>query len=222
MSQQIANIPATPATPAAAAPATPLAKKSTTSWAVAAVLVAGILTLGIPLGIAFVMWNRAAVDAPRHLGDAMRSFATEVLQPRGHRQRSYLRQHSGHAASAKLVVLQTTVDADVTRERASGWGMYWGTNVARVAVRGAHVQYAIDLSSLGTSDFTYNESARTSPSRSPRHLDTAMIAIDPGQIQTLDLRGGWMQLEQTGNARQRDRRIEAEDHHPGEHALHAE
>ena len=190
MSQQIANIPATPAPPATAVPV----KKSTTSWAVAAVLVAGILTVGIPLGVAFLMWNRAAIDAPKNLGDAMRGFATDVLQPKVTVNEVVFASIQDMQRQQKLVVLQTTVDADVTREEGStSWGMYWGTNVARVAVKGAHVQYAIDLSSLGTSDFTYNESAKTlTVTLPPPHLDTAMIAIDPGQIQTLDLRGGWM------------------------------
>src|ERR1700744_1150405 len=194
MSQQIANIPASPAATVPGGPKGAPAKKSTTSWAVAAVLVAGILTVGIPLGIAFVMWNRAAVDAPRHLGDAMRGFATDVLQPKVTVNEVVFASIQDMQRQQKLVVLQTTVDADVTREEGStSWGMYWGTNVARVAVKGAHVQYAIDLSSLGTSDFTYNESAKTlTVTLPPPHLDTTMVSIDPAEIQTLDLRGGWM------------------------------
>ncbi len=195
MSQQIANIPASPASPAAPAPtsAAPV-KRWTTSWAIAAVLIAGILAIGIPLGVAFLMWNRAAIDAPKNLGDAMRGFATDVLQPKVTVNEVVFASIQDMQRQQKLVVLQTTVDADVTREEgSSSWGMYWGTNVARVAVKGAHVQYAIDLSSLGTSDFIYNESAKTlTVTLPPPHLDTTMVSIDPAQIETLDLRGGWM------------------------------
>ncbi|MGN6366784.1 MAG: DUF4230 domain-containing protein [Phycisphaerae bacterium] len=192
MSQQITNVPTTPAP--ASASGVPARTKSHTPLALAIVLSAGILTIGIPLGMAFLMWNRAAIDAPKHLGDAMRGFAADVLQPKVTVNEVVFASIQDMQRQQKLVVLQTTVDADVTREEGStAWGMYWGTNVARVAVRGAKVQYAIDLSSLGTSDFTYNESAKTlTVTLPPPHLDTTMVSIDPAQIQTLDLRGGWM------------------------------
>ncbi len=98
---------------------------------------------------------------------------------------------------AKLIVLKTTVDADVSREESSNWGYwYWGTNVARVAVKGANVQYVIDLANIGTSDFLYDDAAKTMTIILPRpHIDTDMVSIDPAKIQTLDLRGGWMRWD---------------------------
>ncbi len=66
----------------------------------------------------------------------------------------------------------------------------------RGAVRGAKVQYVIDLAGMGTSDFVYEDSTRTLTVLVPRpRVDTEMVAIDPSKIETLDLRGGWARLD---------------------------
>jgi hypothetical protein len=97
----------------------------------------------------------------------------------------------------KLVVLSTGISTDVTREEgSSSWGIYWGTNVARVAVKNARVQYVIDCGKLGTSDYVYDEPGRVLSVTFPRpHVDTSMVDIDPGQVETLDLRGGWARFD---------------------------
>jgi len=202
MSQQISNVPPLPPPPAA--PTLPaegsiqqmpiIVKKASTAWAVAAIFIVAFLLVGIPLGITFIMWNRAAVNAPTQLGGAMRDLAADMLQPRTTVNEFVFASVQDMQRQQKLVVLQTTVDADVTREEGStSWGMYWGTNVARVAVHGAHVQYYVDLTTLSTGDFVYDAAAKTLTVTLPQpRLDTSMVSIDPGQIQTLDLRGGWM------------------------------
>ncbi|HUO10693.1 MAG TPA: DUF4230 domain-containing protein [Phycisphaerae bacterium] len=200
MSQQISNVPPPPlpAPPPAAEgafqPMPIIVKKASTAWAVAAVFIAAFLIVGIPLGITFILWSRAAMNAPTQLGNAMRDLAADVLQPRTTVNEFVFASVQDMQRQQKLVVLQTTVDADVTREEGStSWGMYWGTNVARVAVHGAHVQYYIDLTTLSTGDFIYDAPAKTlTVTLPPPRLDTSMVSIDPGQIQTLDLRGGWM------------------------------
>jgi hypothetical protein len=123
----------------------------------------------------------------------MRDFAADVMRPQTTVNEVVFASIQDMQRKQKLVVLETTVDADVTREEGStSWGMYWGTNVARVAVKDAHMQYYIDLTGLGTADFNYNDTAKTLTISVPApRLDTTMISIDPAKIQTLDLRGGW-------------------------------
>jgi hypothetical protein len=190
MSQQIT----TPSSPTPPIPVGPPPRKHSSAWPLAATFIAIALVIGLPLGIAFLMWNRAAIDTPARLGNAMQNFAADVLRPQTTINEIVVSTIQDMKKQQKLVVLETTVDADVTREEGStAWGMYWGTNVARVAVKDAHVQYYIDLSNLGTADFTYSEPAKTlTVSLPPPKLDTTMVSIDPAKIQTLDLRGGWM------------------------------
>src|SRR5262249_32767193 len=97
----------------------------------------------------------------------------------------------------KLVVFTAQVNADVTQDESySRFGVYWGTNVARVVARDAQVQYVIDLSNMQTSDFSYDEAAKVLSLALPRpKIDQGMVSIDPAKIDTVDLRGGWMRWD---------------------------
>ncbi len=95
------------------------------------------------------------------------------------------------------MVFTAEVTADITRQEGEvSWGMYWGTNVSRVMVQGARVQYVIDLSQLQTSDLIYDPRTNVLTLTLPQpKVDASMVAIDPAQIQTLDLRGGWARFD---------------------------
>lgn len=166
-------------------------------WASAVVWIVLLLVIGVPVGYVFVMWNHAALNAPARIGGAMTQFAADVLRPQKVVNDVVFTSIRDLHARQKLIVLESSIDADVTREEGdTSWGFYWGTNVARVAVRDARVQYCIDLSSLGTADFVYDHARKTLTVTIPYpRLDTQMVGIDPAKIQTLDLRGGWARLD---------------------------
>src|SRR5271154_5510018 len=105
MSQQSTNTPAMPPV-----------RKWGTPWAVAVVMIAAVLVVGVPLGIAFLMWNRAAIDAPGKITGAMRDFAADVMRPQTTVNEFVFASIKDMQRQQKLVVLETTVDADVTRE----------------------------------------------------------------------------------------------------------
>ena len=174
------------------------ARKFGPSYAIAMSFMVLTLVVGIPLAYVFIMWNRAAIDAPARFGNAMTQFAADALRPKLSVNQVVFSSIQELHKESKLLVLKTTVDADVTSEEGtSSWGIYWGTNVARVAVKGAHVQYSIDLQMMGTADFLYDEATRTLTVVAPHpQIDTDMVSIDPASIQTLDLRGGWMRWDQ--------------------------
>ncbi len=156
-----------------------------------------MLIVGIPLAYVFIMWNRAAIDAPGRIGSAMTQFAADAMRPRMTIHEVVFSSVQDMHKEAKLLVLNATVDADVTRQEGdTTWGIYWGTNVARVAVKGAHVQYFIDLEKMGTADFLYDDPTKTmTVIMPPPKIDTEMVGIDPAKIQTLDLRGGWLRWD---------------------------
>ena len=177
--------------PAAPTPARP--GRFGTPWAVAAVFIVGILVAGVPFGILVVTWGNTVAGAPRRMGAAFTQMAADALRPQVTIHTIVVSNVEDLKRRAKLVVLEPVVSADVTREEGdSSWGMYWGTNVARVAVKDAHAQYVIDLDHMETSDYLYDDSDKTLRVLVPKpHLDVDMVSIDPAKIETLDLRGGW-------------------------------
>jgi hypothetical protein len=171
-----------------------------TPWAVAAVFIAMILVAGIPFGILVVTWGKAAAEAPGKMGAAFTQMAADAIRPQITVRQIAVSGIEDLKKQQKLVVLEPIVSGDVMREEgSSSWGMYWGTNVARVVVKDAHTQYYIDLSTLQTSDIDYNDAEKILRLSVPRpRLDTDMIAIDPAKIETVDLRGGWARWDKQG------------------------
>jgi len=164
--------------------------RTSRAWAFALMAVVVILTVG------FLTWYIAAgwFTTMKKVPDQIREFAANVARPKVVINEVVMSSVEDVRRQNKLVVLKVTVTADVTRqEGSSSWGMYWGTNTARVVARDARAQYYIDLAGIGTSDFVYDEKAKTVTVTVPRpQLDTQMGSIDPSKIQTLDLSGGWM------------------------------
>jgi hypothetical protein len=169
------------------------ARRAFGMWPLAAVLITLTLVVGIPFGY---LAMRAA-DAPARVMSSLSQAAADAVRPKISMNEIILTSISDLHKESKLVVLTTDVNTDVTREEgASSWGVYWGTNVARVAVKEAKVQYVIDTGKVGTSDFVYDEPSGVLSVTFPRpHVDTSMVSIDPGKIQTLDLRGGWARFD---------------------------
>jgi len=169
------------------------------AWAAATVFVVGILAVGVPMGYVVMKWGGAMADVPGKVSGSLSKAAAEVMQPKVTLSEVVMDSIQQLRKENKLVVFTADINADITREEgSSSWGMYWGTNVSRVAVRGARVQYVIDLSNLQTSDIIYNDHAKMLTVFLPRpKIDTAMVAIDPARIQTLDLRGGWARFDKS-------------------------
>jgi hypothetical protein len=144
-------------------------------------------------------WSHTLATAPGRVAESLSRAAADAVRPRININTVVLNTVDDAHKASKLIVYEAKMNVDVTREESSSsWGMYWGTNTARVVARDAHVQYAIDLSTLGTSNFQYDTSANELTVYLPRpHLDTSMVAIDPGRIDTLDLRGGWARFNKT-------------------------
>jgi hypothetical protein len=163
------------------------------AWPVAAVLIALILVVGVPVGYLVIR----AVTAPERMVDSLSRAAADAMRPKVTIHELVVMSVTRLRKENKLVVMTTDLSADVTREEgSSSWGIYWGTNVARVAVKNAHVQYVIDTGKMETSDYIYDEQAKVMAVTFPRpHVDTTMVAIDPGQVMTLDLRGGWARFD---------------------------
>jgi hypothetical protein len=163
------------------------------AWAVAAVFVTVFLVVGVPMAYVVMSWSHAATTAPGRLLNTLSQAAADAVRPKVTIHEIVLNSISDLHKENKLVVYTADVSTDITREEGSvSWGMYWGTNVARVAVKDARVQYVIDLNTVTTSDFLYTPEAKVLSLSLPRpHIDTTMVAIDPARIQTLDLRGGW-------------------------------
>jgi len=172
---------------------TGLPKRRFNAWPLAAVVITLILAVAVP--VAYLAVHLAA--APSRLASAISQAAAEALRPKVSIQEIVLSSITDVHKENKLVVMTTDISTDVTREEgSSSFGIYWGTNVARVAVKNARVQYVIDCDKLRTSDYIYDEPAKALCITFPRpHVDTTMVAIDPGQVQTLDLRGGWARFD---------------------------
>jgi hypothetical protein len=162
-------------------------------WPLAAVLMLGTLTVGAPVGYVLVTWSHAAVNAPAHLASTISQAAADAVRPKFSMTQIVANSVSDLHKESKLVVFTARLNADVTQQEAySSYGVYWGTNVARVIAHDAAAQYVIDLSQIGTSDFIYNDQAKVLSLFVPRpKLDAQMIAVDPAMIETVDLRGGW-------------------------------
>ncbi len=167
--------------------------RGSAAWAVAAVFIVGMLLAGIPFVVLAITWGRSIATGPARIGGALTQMAADALRPQVSIRTIAVSGIEDLQRQQKLVVLTPVVSADITRqEGGSSWGMYWGTNVARVVVKNARTQYAIDLSQEGTADYRYDEAAKTLTLYVPRpRLDTQMVSIDPAQIETVDLRGGW-------------------------------
>ncbi|HVS73215.1 MAG TPA: hypothetical protein VHQ47_18310 [Phycisphaerae bacterium] len=90
----------------------------------------------------------------------------------------------------------TTVEIDRSDSYKS-WGIYWGTNVAKVRASNVRIQYMMDMGDLQTSDVSLDTSAvparLTIYAPTPR-VDEDMVAIDPTQIET-SIDGGWMRWD---------------------------
>jgi hypothetical protein len=168
-------------------------KPRSAAWPVAAVLITLILVVGGPVAYLVIR----AATAPGRLVDSLSRAAADAARPKVSIRDVVITSITDLHKENKLVVLTTDVSTDVTREEgSSSWGVYWGTNVARVAVKNAKVQYVIDTGAMQTSDFIYNDQAKVLSITFPRpHIDTTMVAIDPAQIMTLDLRGGWARFD---------------------------
>jgi len=177
--------------------AVPVQPKASSRWPIAAVLIMMLLIVGGPFAYMLVSWSNRLANAPQELAQSFANAAAQVARPKIEINTVINNTIADVQKQNKLVVFETTVNADVTREEgASSWGVYWGTNVARVAVRDARVQYVIDLNRLGTSDFQYDRESKLLTVCLPRpRVDTSMVNIDPARIQTLDLRGGWARFD---------------------------
>jgi hypothetical protein len=162
-------------------------------WPRAAVAIALVLVVGVPA--AYLMIR--AATAPARIVDSLSRSMSEAMRPKVTVKEVVLSSIDNLHKENKLVVFSTDLSVDVTREEGSvSWGIYWGTNIARVVVNNARVQYVIDLGKMQASDFAYHEPEKVMAVTVPRpHVDTTMVAIDPGQIMTLDLRGGWARFD---------------------------
>jgi hypothetical protein len=161
------------------------------------VLLGLMLVIGGPIGYVVITWSNRVAEAPARVTQMLSAAAAEAARPKLTISEVVVNAIQDVQKQNKLAVFDTVVNADVTREESeSSWGMYWGTNVARVAVRDARVQYVIDLRGVSTSDFMYDKEAKVLTVGVPRpRIDTNMVAIDPGKIRTLDLRGGWARFD---------------------------
>jgi hypothetical protein len=171
------------------------AKWRSTGWPIAAVMMVAVLVVGLPIAYLVIR----AANAPGRLVDSLSRAIADAARTKVTVNELVLTSVTNLHKENKLVVMTSEISADVTREEgSSSWGMYWGTNVARVAVKNARVQYVVDCGKMQTSDFIYREQEKTLAVTLPRpHVDTSMVAIDPAQVMTLDLRGGWARFDKT-------------------------
>ncbi len=171
----------------------PKTAKGRSGWPLAAVLITLFLVVGVPVGYLVIR----TATAPGRFMDSLSQAAADAVRPRVTVNELVLTSINEMRREDKLVVFSTDISADVTRaEGSTSWGIYWGTNVARVVVQKARVQYVIDVGQMGTSDFVLDEGAKVMSVTLPRpHVDTTMVAIDPAQVMTVDLRGGWARFD---------------------------
>jgi hypothetical protein len=171
----------------------PTGRRGSWAWPVATVMVALILVVGVP--VAYLMMRAAAL--PGRLATTLAQAAAEAVRPKVSIQQVVATSVGEVRQENKLVVMTAAISTDVTRQEAiTSWGMYWGTNVARVAVKDARVQWVIDCNKMQPSDYSYNEGTKVLSVNFPRpHVDASMVAIDPGRVLTLDLRGGWARFD---------------------------
>lgn len=167
------------------------------AWPMAAVFITFILMVGGPIAYVLISWNRAAINAPAKIVQTLSNFAADAARPKINVNELVLTSLGDLHKQSKLVVLKTSINADVTRDEASSrFGIYWGTNTARVLVKDARVQYYIDLAKTSTMNYRFDAASNVLTLTLPKpRLDTEMVGIDPGQISTLDLRGGWARFD---------------------------
>jgi hypothetical protein len=169
-----------------------VARRGSRAWAFATVAIA-LIVAGV-----FLCWYVMSpwVGAAKAMPATVREFVADVARPNIHIREIALSSVADVKRESKLVVLQSTINVDITREESgSSWGIYWGTNTARIRA-GATVQYVIDLNNLGTADVEFSEASKTVTIQVPRPiLDGTMVDMDPSKVETLDLSGGWMRFD---------------------------
>ena len=170
-----------------------LPRRASAAWPFAAVVITLILVIGLPVAYLLI----SAATAPARFVSTVSQAAADALRPKLTINEIVLNSIADLHQENKLVVLSAGISTDVTRtEGSSSFGIYWGTNVARIAVKNARVQYVIDCQQLETSDYVYNAPAKVLSVTFPRpHVDMSMVDIDPGQVQTLGLQGGWARFD---------------------------
>ena len=137
------------------------AREWSRAWALAAVLIVMTLAVAVPVGYVVMTWGKGVADAPGKFSGTLSQAAAEAVRPKVTVHEIVLDSLANLHKESKLVVFTADVNADITREEKCGeLGIYWGTNISRVVVQQARVQYVIDLSRLQTSDMIYNEDAR--------------------------------------------------------------
>ncbi len=144
-----------------------------------------------------VTWANSAANAPGRIGSAISDMMVKMAQPKITIHEMVLSTLQEVRKTNKLVVAEPILNVDVTREESySSWGLYWGTNVARVLAQGVRTQFFVDMSQLSPSDFSFDEQNKILTVHVPQpRLDTQMVAIDPANIMTMDLRGGWSRFD---------------------------
>jgi len=153
-------------------------------------------TMIVPLYLIAYASKRTA-DLPYHAIDATTRAAAEIMRTRINIQDITLTTIKDLQKKSKLVVHEATIDADIQKsEEYRSWGVYWGTNTARVVVKNAKVQFVIPLEQVGSANFTYDETAKKLTVKVPApRVDEDMVAIDPAQISVVDARGGWARFD---------------------------
>ena len=174
-----------------------------TGWPLAAVLI----TLLVMAPITFVVYKLAG--AAESVAQAPGKLATEVagafgkaVRPKVSIKNVVLTAVASMQHQAKLVVLDTTIDLDVTKDESyTALGcVYLGTNRVRVIARENRIQYVIDLAHASAGDFAYDEPGKRLTIYVQRpSLDEDMVSVqsDPAKCYPAEYEGGWMRFDKS-------------------------
>lgn len=152
---------------------------------------AAVLAVAVPLILACFSLGRGLGRFVQTPGEML----SGALRPRVDVQSISATAITALRQQSKLVVLEAAIDVDVTRnESYRSWGVYWGTNHARVLAQGNHVQYVIPLENLSTAQAAYSEASHTLTITVPApRLDEEFVSVqsDPAQCRVIEQSAGW-------------------------------
>jgi hypothetical protein len=162
-------------------------------------LVAIFFILALLIG-AFFAWQ--LMNAPSKIMQEMRGLG-RAFAPTINYKTEITGAISKLNSNPKLVVLTTTIDAEVRKTKStSAMKIYWGTTTVRLRARENKVQFYVPMQNLGTDRFQYDDVHKTLTVYVDEPLlDTDMIDVqsDPNKIE-LETSNGWAKMDRFSGA----------------------
>jgi hypothetical protein len=173
------------------------ATKNWFGWPMAAVVIAAMVIAATGWVVHRLM---QVAETTQAMPERMAESFGKALAPKVTVNNVVLTTVTSMQQKSKLVVLDTTIDVDVTKDESySAMGfMYLGTNRVRLIARENRIQYVIGLEKQSAADFAFDDATKRLTITVPRpRLDEEMISVqsDPAKCYAAEYEGGWMRFD---------------------------